>query len=84
MTTLSSARGWNSLWGQLRKAGSASLLHPRDREIPLGCFIILEWSSRFNLPFALKERNTPCSLTFVPFWGSLAFRRAVVAAGGIG
>lgn len=55
--------------------GARKVLWDASASLPLG------WSRHFSLPLALKERNTLCSLTFVPFLG---FRRSLAAAGGLG
>lgn len=68
-----------------RKPASAFPLHSRGvLQHPKGLSLPLEWSSRFSLPLALKERNAAGSLNFVPFWDSPVFRRTISAAGGIG
>lgn len=75
MTALSSAGGWDTLWGQLWLStprvnqlqpssplpGQGMLQHPKGLSLPL------EWSGYFSLPLTRKERNTLFSLTFAPF-----------------
>lgn len=72
------------------KPATAALLHSQGRERsgmlqhPKGLSLPLGWSRQFSFLLALTERNTLCSLTFVPFGAYLSLEEPFLAAGGIG
>lgn len=91
VTVLSSAGGWDPSRtavavhtqcelprSSCHPQGTGNVLRDASASLPFG------WSRHFSLPLALKERNTLCCLSFVPFWGSAVFRGALAAAGGLG